>query len=537
MAEALVRGLESEGLDVLYDRDDLQNVASQPEWMARAIERYTTICLLTDSYVEAIAHGDESAAHQGTIFETRAVLSKLYYHTKLHDCPVIPVAAPDFCANKAPHVLNRLMISRFDWETGEGLAQIVGRVRNLPGQEGTYGAPSDPAASTTEEAPRSGQRKIRDIILDLERALPSDPGSIEFVREWVKFVDKEALSSEFVEGFAPAERIIKSSGHSDLMHDVADRCLEFINGTNLLDSERRTRAMVLICGRAWALCLQRDLDAALKATEEGIQVASECGDRWLLALGKRCLAYIHRELAEETEGDECESHVRRAIEFADAARRIFESVDHQSREIGSSLHVLAHVYFTKHRLLGDREARWTAASVADKAVKRFPILEVKEYYALQLLRAEISVASGRLETAEEFLDKVTAFLEEREAAGYRYRDYYARVLLARAELRYRRDRRPSGAAKREAAMALEIFDELKMRHSGAICRWFILTLDPGSMGLARADVKILGRLCPEPHARMRAVKEHQRRAAERTRRCWRRKGEWRDIVTQIRRHT
>ncbi|WP_020667336.1 TIR domain-containing protein [Amycolatopsis nigrescens] len=543
ISQSLVAALRQRGVEVLWDRDlPVDNPSSLPEWIANGVAGNPVLCVLSPDYVRRFGRGDTSACRKGVLFESRILLQKIFDHTEADRCPVIPVADPGFSADLAPAVLKNLVIARFDPGTADGVDQIVRRLLALrplsgPSPGSAPGSVLDPAR-IQDRGGGLAVRGLREVVCDLEAAAPSSGDDLVLVREWLDVAGNgDVGGTDFVRGFPAVERIIKSAGDAGLMREVCDRCLAALQDTDLSEQEKRMKAVILIRGRAWHLHRRHELQAALQAVHDGIGLAKECDDRWLVALGKGFLGVLHRGLAEDAPCEAREYHLHLAADSTEAAITMFTGMTRAVYEVGVCTKVLAHICFTRYRLSNQRGALRQANKLADRAVGYLTPDRAREYHELLILRAEIAIARGGLTLAWEFVDKAIRSLGQHVADGASYLELLGCAHLARARLRLK-EGGPDAAmnAARDAEIALKIFDELKLPYSVAGCRWLLIKLAPETVGVYRGDIKVFERLFPDPLERLLAVGERSRRIEERTGSRWTRQAEWRDIVRKVRHH-
>ncbi|MCC8249517.1 hypothetical protein [Saccharothrix luteola] len=539
LAEYLVSEAPKHNARLLWDRDMVNPVSIQ-EWMTNNIEDYPVACVMSPDYTRRFGRGSESSERTGTLFESRAVLGKLFDHTELEHCPVIPVAMRDFLVDSAPHALKRLRIAKIDPATGHGVQEFFDRLRALwearrrPDQEGSptpeqSGVKPRPGCDGAPGRPRPEPRMVS-LMRALETADPSSPEARSLVDEWLAALDTDPSATAV---FPAVEGIVKSAGDVDLMLRVVDRCLDLLRGPGLLEADKRVKARIFICGRAWYLRRRGDLHGALRAASRGVALAVECGDQSLVALGKRCLARIHRGLAEEADADAREEHLAIADRFAVESLTMFSHLPHHGDEVGVCLVVRARIAYTRYRLGQGRRNLRQASVLADEAVKsvKSPARDrVRDYRELQILRAEIALARKRVCQAMALADSAVGALTERAESGASYAELLARAHLVRAEVFYRTRRIDTTG---DVRTALGIFERLGLERGSAECRWILVARDRGH-GLSRWDVRVIERLSPDPRHRLPAVEEMERLERELTGRRWWRRREWREVVERVR---
>jgi hypothetical protein len=310
---------------------------------------------------------------------------------------------------------------------------------------------------------------------------------------------------------------------------VAALCLDALSGDELLQEEKEMKAEVLILMKSWHLRRQGKLRLALDAVAKGIELAEECRDVRLIALGEGSLGRIHRGLAEVAEPDRRDRHLSDAVSFTRRAIDKFEAMELHDEEVGVYYNVLARVYFTRYRLLAERKSLTRASECADHAGEHLPPDRARECFELRILRARIALENGDVVEAHGVLNELIVALKGRAVDGASYAELLGRAHQARARLSQVR----GGDVLADVDEAQRIFEQLGLEHSAAECRWFRIKVVPSE--LSPRDIKILESLCPDPRALLRAVDERRQRIERGIKgRRWR-KAEWRDIVEQVRR--
>jgi tetratricopeptide (TPR) repeat protein len=273
----------------------------------------------------------------------------------------------------------------------------------------------------------------------------------------------------------------------------------------------------------------------MSTVDEGIRLAKECGDGWMVAFGKRLLATLHCELAEVSSADTRRHHLAQAVESAKAASAMFHALDPAGDEYGACRNVLARIWFTQYRLDRRRSALKRANKLAGQAVTYLPKDRAREYHELLILRVRISIARGELSRARDLVDKALASLAGHSGDGASYTELLGSAHLARAELRLKESGRDAPAnAARDIRLALMYFDEISLPYAAATCRWLMAKLAPDTAGVERGDVRICERLFADPRVRLRGLEERSRRIGECVGGRWTRRAEWKEIARKLR---
>ncbi|WP_037304802.1 toll/interleukin-1 receptor domain-containing protein [Amycolatopsis orientalis] len=525
VAQALAEALRKRGVDVLWDRDLPEgNPVSLPEWIVTSVTAYPVLCVLSPDYVLRFGAGDGTAARKGVLFESRVLQRRIYDHTESGGCPVIPVADLGFSADLAPVVLKNLVISRFDADTEDGLEQIVRRLLAL--------GPVPPVTRPPVPPPEVGEELA--LVQDLEAAAPSSAAGPALVHDWLGVV-ADLSRTDLVRALPAVERIVKAAGDAEAMRRVAECCLRALPDGTLVADDRRTRAWLLLHCQAWYLHRMHQLAAAMSTVDEGIRLAKECGDGWMVAFGKRLLATLHGELAEVSRADARRHHLVQAVDCAKAASAMFHALDPAGDEYGACRTVLACVWFTQYRLDRRRSALKRANKLAGQAVTYLPQDRTREYHELLILRVRISIARGELPRARELVDKALTSLACHADDGASYTELLGSAHLARAELRLKEGGRDAPVnAARDVSLALKFFDEISLPYASATCRWLLASLLPETAGVERGDVRICERLFADPRVRLRGLEERSRRIGECVGGRWTRRSEWKEIARKLR---
>ncbi|EMD24897.1 toll/interleukin-1 receptor domain-containing protein [Amycolatopsis azurea] len=525
VAEALAEALPRRGVEVIWDRDLPEgNPVSLPEWIVGSVTRHPVLCVLSPDYVHRFGAGDCTAARKGVLFESRVLQRRIYDHTDPGGCPVIPVADPGFSADLAPTLLKNLVISRFDAESEDGLDQIVRRLLAL----GLMPAPERP--STTSDAVDEKAA----LVDALEAASPSAAAGPDLVREWFG-VAPDSSHAELLRALPAVERIVKASGSAELMRQVTRCCLRALPDGATAAEDRESRAWLLLRCQAWHQHRAHELAAAVSTVDEGLRLAKACGDGWLVAFGKRLLAILHCELAEDSRPDVRRHHFVQAVGCAEDASAMFHALDPAGGEYGACRNVLAGIWFTQYRLERRRSALKRANKLAGEAVGYLRPDRAREYHELLILRVRICIARGELSKARELVDKALMSLAGHVNDGASYAELLGSAHLARAALRLKESGRDALAnAEKDISLALGFFDAISLPYASATCRWLLAKLAPETAGVDRADIRICERLFADPRMRLSGLEERSRRINEYVGGRWTRRAEWKEIARKLR---
>ncbi|WP_236005525.1 hypothetical protein [Amycolatopsis pittospori] len=497
-----------------------------PEWIATEFSTHPVLCLLTPDYVRRFGNGDNTSARKGVLFESRLLLQRIYDHTSRTECPVIPIAISALPVDLAPVVLKNLIVSRFDPETGEGLAAIEGRLHSLP---------------SLSTRPKESSKVSKGVVLarKLEAIAPSSSDALTLVTEWLNTVP--SLPHEDVARALPAvEIIVKATGDVSAMERVADCCLQAMSDSGPLIGEVGDRAWLLLHCRAWQLHRRHELVEAVSVVAEGIRLAEEAEKERLelIAYGKRLQAKLHCELAEITDSETRKHHLRRAVDCGQAASDLYEVIDAGSSECGAARVTLAQVWYTDYRLSRRRLALNRANKLADQAVGYLAKDRSCEYHDLLILRARISITRGNFPRAKEMVNKALVSMATHAEDGASFAELLGLAHLARAELSSQEGGDDSSVSTRkDIGLALEYFEKSALLYASATCRWRLAKLAPATAGVERADIRICERLFADSRIRMRGLEERSRQIREYVGGRWTRRAEWKEIERKLRSQT
>lgn len=504
-AVALVHALRARGCDVMFDDDVApRNPVSVPTWMDDEIAVRIVICVLTPGYLQGdeVVVAEGAAKRKGVRYELRAIRQRIYDHEGRYDCPVIPVASPAFPAESAPATLRGLEISRFDQEDGAGTDQLVERIATLEGAGGIA------AMSTTERvSPTDGRRRFRQVVRELEEHLPAER-AIALVRECLRLAEDPDLSGDLVPAFPQLADVIKDHGQISLMRTLTNRCLAALRAkTPLLHWEHVLEARLLICGKAWYLQRDHQLQEALDHAQEGIRLAERYESRRTAAYGRQCVGRIQRLLAEDALDKDVDHYLSLSFQTLTEAVALFHAIDgDRSRrsEAGACLSLAARTQLTRFRRTNDRAALAAADELAREADRMLTSVQKKDRHDLAILRAEIAAAYRRYSEGRRRLgDVVESLIAERGALS----EILARAYVARAHLAHA-SRSGKSEVVSDLRKARDIFTRQQLSHSVAACDWTMLTIDPRTVTtvkMSRADIVELETLAVDPRSRLAAI--------------------------------
>jgi hypothetical protein len=484
MARALVRELRERGCDVISDHElALQNPVSVATWMDDQIAARIVICAITDGYLQAAEEISEPK-RKGVRYELRAIRQRIYDHEGRYGCPVIPVATPDFPLDLVPQTLRGLNISRFDPDDGTGADELAERIASLEGH--------------------ADRRRFRRVVHELEEDLPAER-AIALVRECLLLAEDPGLAGDLVPVFPQLADVIKDHGQISLMRTLTERCLGALAvKTPLLQWEREIEARLLICGKAWYLQRDHLLREALDNAQQGIRLAEQHGSRRSAAYGRQCVGRIERLLAEDARGADIDHHLNLSARSIGEAVALFHAIDgtHPRRsEAGACLTLGARTQLSRYRLLDDAAALADADAMATEAAGMLTIEQKKDRYDLAIVRAEIAAANRRYAEGRRRLgDVIESLIAERgELSEILARAYVARAAIAQAS------RGGRGEVVADLRKARTIFQRQQLNHAAAGCDWTMVTTDPRTVKLSRADIFELERLTVDPRVRLAAV--------------------------------
>ncbi|MFD7653626.1 TIR domain-containing protein [Actinosynnema sp. NPDC059797] len=505
IVEALTRLLRSHGVEVLVDVDlEGRNPTSLPHWMSRMVQHSVVICVVSPTYVAWFDITDSSEDHKGVRYEARWVRNRLYQHTSDEGCPVIPLVPPGFPVDAVPFEFTGLRWSRFDYVTGSGVDELVERIRDAHEHalgSGREGAPGS-KGGTGLASPKNTD--LPDDLLDrLTTVDPSSPAAPRLVRQWLEWAraTRPAHSTDLVRVFTVTERITDITGDMGMLSEVTEICLAAVERVDLDDESTRAKAKYLIHGRARGLRRLQRFTEALEAAEEGVELAREITDQSLVAKGEQTLGQIHRGLGELALGRERDDRLEEAVDHAQKALRMFASAENRREESTSHL-VLARIYNTRYRLWRRHSELEQAKHHVEAAGTRTRPERSREHHELTLLRAEIAIANGEREVAENLLVPAISALKRQTGNGTIFSELRARAHLLRAYLTIKSGR---SDVDEDVKVAQRLCGELELPRMAAECDWLLLRRDHRRRGLYRGDVRALETLCPDPVERLRVA--------------------------------
>jgi TIR domain len=509
LAHAVVKHLRDRGIVVLWDEDlQLSSPSSVQESLLKAFSEAAVVLLvLSPEYLRRFAQGDDSSAHRGVLFESRILLQRYYNHTRHELCPLVPVADMTLSVDAAPYLLNSLLFSRVDPDSGDGFDALVVRIKQIAGAVPSTSAVDSDHAGEVVPPERGSRRTMRAVVCEMEAAVPSAPGAADLVHEWLAFSqDAGTSATEFLSAFPAAQRIIKAAGDVDLMGQADDACMSQLASEPLPDLDKQMKAQILIDGRAWHLRRRGRLMAAIEAIEDGIALARGRLDHQTVHRGRRHLAHIYRRRAEVGKGPDQLRDLQRAEEHARAAMDYFGKQIPPDAETAASIYVLARIKYAGFRLTGARSALRHAAVLAEQATDMFPQDRAREEVELLLLRCEIATDNRRIPDAQRCLDRTADLLDLCGDEGASYTRLRGRAHQARAHLFYTQDGALRTRARREAEAALAIYRRLELPIATAECEWFLLRGNHVLTRLHGRDVTLLERQCADHRIRISAAK-------------------------------
>lgn len=500
IAVALVRALRMRGCDVVFD-DDVppRNPVSVPTWMDDEIAVRVVLCVLTPGYLRGddVVVAEGMPKRKGVRYELRAIRQRIYDHEGRYDCPVIPVAVPGFPAEQAPATLRGLEISRFDPADGAGADRLVERIATLEGRGG----------SAAMNAPTDGTQRFRQVVRELEEEdLPAER-AIALVRECLRLAHEADLSGALVPAFPQLANVIKDHGQISLMRTLTEQCVEALRArTPLWRCEHAAQARLLVCGSAWYLQRDHQLQSALDHAQEGIRLAERYEARRTAAYGRQCLGRIQRLLAEDAQDrDVVDHYLAQSSRTISEAVALFHAIDGdrpRRSEAGACLSLGARTQLIRYRRLDEQSALAAADELAREADRMLTVWQKKDRHDLAILRAEIAAAYRRHSEGRRLLSGV---IESLIAERGELSEILARAYVARANLAGKNGRSDVIADLRKAR---DIFRRQQLGHAVAVCDWMLLTIDSRlvtPVKVSRGDIVELEALSGDPRVRLAAI--------------------------------
>ncbi|WP_037267170.1 toll/interleukin-1 receptor domain-containing protein [Kibdelosporangium aridum] len=501
IAEAICPLLRQAGIDVVSDHGlSVLSPTSIQAWMDEKIADGIVLLVLSPGYLRAF---DEERpglkAHRGVRYELRAIRQKIYDHAGPAKLPVIPVVMPRFSAEDLPSTLRGLAIERFDPATGLGGDLIVRRVLALQG-------------STEGGGTMWGGRSFAQIFQELQAADPMSGRALELV--------KEALDRppqvEILRGFVAMAEVIKLHCDVSAMRDLVGQCLLLLHTSpDLLPWDCELEPRILIGGKAWYLRREHMLVDAFEEAQRGIRMA-ECrpNQRRTVAFGKKHAGMICRLLAEEATGQDRAYYFNTSATYLQAAEALFAAIDGDcmpASEVGVCLLLQARTQLSRSRVLDDRAALVKAARLADQAGSLLSRSEqVRDFYDLLVLRAEIAAANRRCAVGKRILNEVIESLIKMPSAAYA--EILARAYTARARIALAA-RNAKAIAMTDLRKARDIYRAHNLTYPMAVVEWKLVKLDLGEvrqLKVTQADVRELERVTTDARLRFAAIDDVRR---------------------------
>jgi tetratricopeptide (TPR) repeat protein len=484
------------------------------------------ICVLTPDYVRGFDHRTADGARRGTRYEIRILRQRLYDSDSLFNCPIIPVAAPDFPMADVPSVLRSLVVQRFDPATGDGVDKLVARIVALGvvANEGAMSVPSTPVLG------------YRDLIYELEHTDHTSSAAIELVRRLLALPDDRDQALVLGEAFGTIEKCVKTAGDTRLMGQFSEKCLRMLQSNQQrLACDRKLEARIRICGKAWHLQREHKLDEALEMTRQGIDLAREHGDSRTEAFGLKCLGRLHRVAAEDGPERAWEWNLDESGRLLVEAIERFEAIDgssHLTTEVGACHSLLARTELVRHRQLGDDAALARALAAIGRAEHLLDPDCGKDYLDAAILRAELELERRHPAKARDLLDEVIDRVREQVVTAD------GSEILARAYLARARASESKTKSVRYFRKAAVIFERLGLTYAAATANWGVVEIERhsgGSFRMTSEDIRELNGLTTDPRTRLAAVEEAKRQDAGRIGNgsiAWR--ADWRRLVMRNR---
>ena len=549
LEQELVGKLREHGYSVASDRDMPEaNPASMQEWMNERVAEGIVLCVLSPDYVARFATGSGSSERRGVLFESRAIVQRLYEFTETDNCPIVPVALPDFKAEEAPPNLRKLVIARIDVGDDILFEKLIKRIValenkqsgvNVPGGSSTSAVSAEPLAPT---GTGRGVSRLRTVMHDLEMTAPDSAQALDLVREWLALsADPRCCDTWFVNAFPFAERVAKSTGDIRLMRELSDTCLRVLAAAEpKLKAEYQLEARVLICGRGWHLQRDHLLDEAMDVNKRGIQLAKKYEDARTEAFGKKCLGRIQRIMAEGAAATERDHFLRESVGSLEQAGELFARIAGvQDAEVGDCFSLEARTHLVRYQLTSDQEALRLSEEALVAAERILTPGTTKDYLDLVILKAELELVNDRFDSGLKLVGEAVEHLLGRQ--GAQYSEILARAYRVRATLRIAAQG-DSGLefAVRDFKRAVEIFSRLGQSHAAALCEWDLIPFErPAwlSLNVPREELDELARQARDPRERLDALREldqqeHDRLGVRVATRAW--DVNWSSILKKLR---
>jgi hypothetical protein len=527
LEQELVGKLRGRGYSVTSDRDMPEaNPASMQEWMRERIAEGIVLCVLSPDYVARFATGSGSSVRSGVLYESRAIVQRLYEFTEKDNCPIIPVALPDFGIKVVPSDLCRLVISKIDVDDDALFEGLVKRIMALENKQSGANVPGGSSPSVVPPEPLAlartdkGMSRLRTVMHDLETTAPDSAQALDLVHEWLALsADPNCCDTWFVNAFPFAERVAKSTGDIRLMRDLSDTCLRVLAAAEpKLKTEYQLEARVLICGRGWHLQRDHLLDEAMDANKRGIQLAEKYEDARTEAFGKKCLGRIQRILAEEAAAPEQAHLLRESVSSLVKARELFARIaGTRDAEVGDCFSLEARTHLVRYQLTSNEDALRQSEEALVAAERILAPGASKDYLDFVILKAELELVNDKFESGLKLVGEAIERLLSRQ--GAQYSEILARAYRVRASLRLAAQGDGGQEyAVRDFERAADIFSKLGQLHAAALCEWDMIPLErPAwlSLNVPREELGELARQARDPRERLDALRELDRQEHDR----------------------
>jgi hypothetical protein len=494
MANSLVAHLRAKGIIVVTDRDPLQDSpTSILEWMETQIAERTVLCILSDQYVKAFDERSNGSRSSGARYEARAILKKMYHECDQYQCPIIPVAAPEFDVSEAPGFLRSLVVTRFDPEAGVGAEELVARIKALDTASGSR-APD--------------RRALVEAIQRIGTVEPTTREALELTKVCIGLAREHSESLELLDVVTEMIEIITAHGDTYLMKQLIALCFPLLsNSANRPTIRARIESVLLINAKGWLLTRRHRLRDALDVTEAGVRLAEQYGDLSAVARGRVRLAEIFLLLANGAPAAERSTYLAKASESAQVAFGWFSdcaSSDERVEAMGACLILQARCELA--RLGEGGEAACSVASEYERRARDLLKPSTLGYYRLLLLQAEIASLDQNWSDCWKTLDYIIKQLEGRP--GARQEEILGLAYQARAQLPLSWQSKDMTLA--DLRRASHMFYSTGMAHFAAECEWQMLLADSAtltSLKITALDTRRLEKLTQAPEMRLRAIAE------------------------------
>ncbi|MFS8099465.1 hypothetical protein LFM09_20275 [Lentzea alba] len=492
--------LKQAGFDV--ERDSAfktSNLPSLAQRMANNIENRVVICVVTPGLARWFnASADAPVGkHLGIQWEIRQMIQRMYEHGSRPGCPVIPVLPPGVVAEDGPMILRGLENTSFNPITGEGINIIVERVKNA----NAHSEPELKERRSAEDRTLASTQPWDGLSTSIRNVDPSLQHAHELSESWIKRARKKGVthSSAMLPVYRKIRMAALYAGDLVLLEQATDICVQAVDQLDL-DDEIRVEKCTYLLNRAFLLFCAHEVNVAQTVAEKALALAHDAKNTTLIAMARRCLAFIHVHLAEFNSAVARAEEVQRARAYATSAMNHFE-FDNEDKHL--AVLAMAQVHLAEHRHERNKRSLDEAERLSAEAAKGFPDQRLNWYYEARLLQVKVAFELRKADTATELLNETLRDLRSRAEQSEAYLELLGEGHLLRARIRVSLRR---ADAQVEIGEARAIFDKLGLQRMVDVCDWLSFSCELKRHRFSAYDIRALERVCPDPGLRLRVAR-------------------------------